>query len=104
MGEARPCPWVGCRHHLLLTVAGNGGLRINRPSPGRRRTLTPGSADDLVALWIDDAVEALSVMGDTCSEWLIADQAIYGTRRTSKQRFRQSVRKRVDKIARLLAR
>ncbi len=59
--------------------------------------------------YVDRIVEALSsspgvserhAMNDT----LIADQAIYGTRRTSKQRFRQSFRKRMDKLARFLAR
>lgn len=24
----RPCPWVGCRHHVALEVMGGGGLRI----------------------------------------------------------------------------
>ena len=27
----RPCPWVGCRHHLYLDVTKAGGLRINFP-------------------------------------------------------------------------
>lgn len=59
--------------------------------------------------YVDRIVEALSSSAGmperhTLNDVLIADQAIYGTRRTSKQRFRQSFRKRVDKIARLLAR
>lgn len=27
----RPCPWVGCRHHLYLEVKPNGSIVINRP-------------------------------------------------------------------------
>ena len=25
----RPCPWVGCRHHLYLEVSAVGGIRVN---------------------------------------------------------------------------
>jgi hypothetical protein len=32
VGTARPCPWVGCRHHLFLDVnEDTGGLKINFP-------------------------------------------------------------------------
>ena len=27
----RPCPWVGCRHHLYLDVKPNGSIVLNRP-------------------------------------------------------------------------
>lgn len=27
----RPCPWVGCRHHLFLDVTEQGGLKLNFP-------------------------------------------------------------------------
>jgi hypothetical protein len=27
----RPCPFVGCRHHLYLEVSKGGGLRLNFP-------------------------------------------------------------------------
>lgn len=27
----RPCPWVGCRHHLFLDLARNGFIRLNFP-------------------------------------------------------------------------
>ena len=80
--EARPCPWVGCRHHLLLEVAkakprqGRDArpttIRLNMPSrgkarTGRRRGLASSAASALVRVWIDDAVEALSRMPFTCS-------------------------------------
>lgn len=29
----RPCPWVGCRHHLYLDVKEGGLLRFNFPGP-----------------------------------------------------------------------
>lgn len=27
----RPCPWVGCRHHLYLDISGRGSLKLNFP-------------------------------------------------------------------------
>jgi hypothetical protein len=27
----RPCPWVGCRHHLYLDVGASGALKLNFP-------------------------------------------------------------------------
>lgn len=86
--EARPCPWAGCRHHLLLEVAeskgprrGRGGkkrdlrptsLRLNRASRGRaklgrRRGLASSAAHRVVQQWMDDAVEELGTKMYTCS-------------------------------------
>jgi hypothetical protein len=67
--EARPCPWVGCRHHLLLEVA------KTRPTAkesramlgGRRPGLRSSAAAEIVRAWIDEAVELLSYMPYTCS-------------------------------------
>lgn len=28
----RPCPWVGCRHHLYLEVTEKGGIKYNFPN------------------------------------------------------------------------
>lgn len=64
--EARPCPWASCRHHLLLTVAADR-IRINAPSRGRHPSLGPRASEAAVALWVDAAVERLSLMGATCS-------------------------------------
>lgn len=38
-GGQRPCPWVSCRHHLLLEVQPGGGLKVNFPDadPTRMR-------------------------------------------------------------------
>ena len=92
--EARPCPWVGCRHHLLLEVAENKGprrgpggrrrdlrptsLRLNRAGRGRvtlgrRRGLASSAAHRVVQRWIDDAVESLSNMMYTCSLDVVRD-------------------------------
>ena len=75
--EARPCPWVGCRHHLAIEVAASGAerarptaLRLNRIAPGargRRSGLKPSASHDEVGKWADDAVSHLSVMAHTCS-------------------------------------
>jgi hypothetical protein len=84
--EARPCPWTGCRHHLLLEVAGSSGgkdmrptsLRLNRPNRGRttlgrRPGLTASAADYVVQTWIDDATEQLGSMMHTCSLDVVDD-------------------------------
>jgi hypothetical protein len=76
--EARPCPWVSCRHHLLLEVARSKGgrdvrptsLRLNRPrtgAKGRRPGLASSAAHHVVQQWIDDAVEQLLGMRYTCA-------------------------------------
>ena len=66
----RPCPWVGCRHHLLLDLTRSKGLRapalrlaVPSPPPALRY-----SADArLVEAFTDEAVERLSRMHETCS-------------------------------------
>jgi hypothetical protein len=85
--EARPCPWVGCRHHLLFEVAESKGpgrrggrrrdlrptsLRLNRASRGRvtlgrRRGLASSAAQRVVRQWMDDALEELSNKMYTCT-------------------------------------
>jgi hypothetical protein len=81
----RPCPFVGCPHHLLLTVIptdrAEPNLALSRarlpmfvapgegPALGRRRELAPtvplGSGEDLA--FQRRAVERLWEMPDTCS-------------------------------------
>jgi len=92
--EARPCPWVGCRHHLLIEVAQSHGtrattpagmprdlrptsLRMNRPNRGRailgrRPGLESSAAHLVVRRWIDDATEQLANMMHTCSLDVVA--------------------------------
>lgn len=75
--EARPCPWVGCPHHLLLEIAPSRGgsdrrpttIRLNAPARnghGRREGLRSSAALVLVRAWIDDAVEHLAGMEYSC--------------------------------------
>jgi hypothetical protein len=92
LNEARPCPWIACRHHLLIEVAiakpriSKGRvrdarpttIRLNRPSRGmiklgRRSGLDYTDASELVHVWIDEAVEALSLMRYTCSLDVVDD-------------------------------
>lgn len=77
----RPCPWVGCRHHLLIEVAhakpraGRDArptsIRLNRaPEPGvlgRRPGLHAKDPTEVVQRWIGDAIEHLERMEHTCS-------------------------------------
>jgi hypothetical protein len=77
--EARPCPWVSCRHHLLIEMARLRAkdprptvMRLNRASSertklGRRAGLSSSAAESIVRAWIDDAVELLSYMPYTCA-------------------------------------
>ncbi|MGN6107941.1 MAG: hypothetical protein ACTHU0_22725 [Kofleriaceae bacterium] len=84
--EARPCPWVSCRHHLLLEVAASKPpegrdarattIRLNAAQTGRSGRppgLASSSAAALVRLWIDDAVELLSSMRYTCALDVVDD-------------------------------
>jgi hypothetical protein len=85
--EARPCPWVGCKHHLLLEVAKARPtakesrattLRLNRASSGRteggrRPGLRSSAAAAIVRNWIDEAVELLSYMPYTCALDVVDD-------------------------------
>jgi hypothetical protein len=76
LDEARPCPWVACKHHLLLEVASCSteldprppSLRLNRRTGknGRREGLSSSDAAALVRVWIDDAFELLVTMEYTC--------------------------------------
>lgn len=43
-GAVRPCPWVGCRHHLYLSVTDAGALVISFPD------LEPWELKDTCAL------------------------------------------------------
>ncbi len=79
--EARPCPWVGCRHHLAIETSVTAedaadarptSIRLNRPNRvrvllGRRPGLESSAAHLVVRSWIDDAAEHLSNMMHTCS-------------------------------------
>ena len=75
--EARPCPWVACRHHLLLEQSNaqrtrshaGPGLVLQAPSAtaARRKQLAPTAPELVVRAWIDDAVERLAGMLVSCS-------------------------------------
>ena len=87
----RPCPWVSCRHHLLLEVASakpKAGrdarattIRLNRPNTGgsgdvrmgRRPGLDAGCPDSIVRAWIDDASDRLDAMPYTCTLDVVED-------------------------------
>lgn len=67
---SRPCPYVSCRHHLLIDVTRKGSLisrMIGRPYV-RASGKTSGSAHDkLIEGWSDDVVKSLGEMTQTCS-------------------------------------
>ena len=65
---ARPCPWVGCRYHLLIEVTSSGGLQLNGAgTEGRPAALSSSAPSVVVEVWTDDALELLEVMPYTCA-------------------------------------
>lgn len=73
-GDARPCPWFACEHHLVLEVIPTtsprryaNALAIARPGG---RNVLPGAAVDEATLdaFIDDAIARLHELPDTCAE------------------------------------
>lgn len=70
-GEVRPCPWVSCRHHLLLDVHVVEGTRDRPPTirfNGRSvRGLQTGADASEVQTFVDAAVERLDQLEHTCS-------------------------------------
>lgn len=92
--HCRPCPWVGCRHHVLIEIAyakpqiaANGEKRDARPTSirlnkgvepgvmGRRPALKIGRRPGIrgseinaeFLAWADGAVDHLATMPQTCS-------------------------------------
>ncbi len=71
-GEDGPCPWVGCRHHLLLEIrdsTSNGEgivLLTPRGRMGGPNVLRPAT-EEAAAELAERAVEALEAMTTTCS-------------------------------------
>lgn len=67
MEEARPCPWISCRHHLLLEVTETGGVRLNLQTMGKRTTIAPTASWEEWAVFGEQVVEALAYATETCS-------------------------------------
>lgn len=59
----RPCPWASCRHHLLVHLRRKGTPVLN----GTHRALRSSDAAVLVRTWIDEAIELMFSMADTCA-------------------------------------
>ena len=67
-GGIRPCPWVSCRHNLLLELGKNGSATLNNPATGERRAFSTETSntdfdrdsDEMVAGWIDDDGEPVT--------------------------------------------
>jgi len=52
----RPCPWVGCRHHLYLDITEAGGIRLNFPDK-RPWELDPCCALDIIDQYGDRTLD-----------------------------------------------
>lgn len=78
-GVDEPCPWVGCRYHLLLEVRRSGqgqGLRLH----GGRAVYRPRTEDQVDEL-VERAVDRLSAMPATCALRVAAAGATTSFRR-----------------------
>lgn len=69
----RPCVYVACKHHLLLSIDETRG-RPRKGAPGQavsiageRGTVTPRSTPEAVEAWTERAAETLLEMPDTCA-------------------------------------
>ncbi len=72
----RPCPWVGCKHHLLFHVSPSGSIRFNRDrKTGRNAAITTKSprVGRRGEALLNDAVERLFELDQSCAldvaEW-----------------------------------
>ena len=68
----RPCPWVGCKHHLLLEVYEGGAIAIasrRRARDGRPVSLyvRPRPSPMIIGRFCDQAVATLERLQDTCA-------------------------------------
>ena len=64
----RPCPWIGCRYHLLIEVTPSGSLQLAGAGTKGRPAALPSSAGFVVVeAWTDEALELLEVMPYTCA-------------------------------------
>lgn len=64
----RPCPWIGCRYHLLIEVTPSGSLQLAGAGTKGRPAALPSSAGSVVVeAWTDDALELLELMPYTCA-------------------------------------
>lgn len=59
----RPCPYVGCRHHLYLEITGSAGIKLNFPDLEPDELLESCSLDvaDEGGLTLEQAAELLNV-------------------------------------------
>ncbi len=59
----RPCPWVSCRYHLLLTVMGGGALRLDHghDDPGQLAESCALDVADRGGITLEEVGEILSL-------------------------------------------
>ena len=60
---SRPCPWVGCRHHLHLDVIHNGRLKLTHPERAPWEWARPCSLDhvDEEGMTLDEVADVMGM-------------------------------------------
>lgn len=77
--ETRPCPWVGCRYHLALTVRQDGSLQVwtETRGPGRPKALAARAlSPNRVREFEERVLGALEDMPHTCALDAVTDREI----------------------------
>jgi len=81
---SRPCPYVGCRYHLLLNVRADGVLEMNGAKGRQGAKAALDVREDERALWavewIDTAVSRLFALPETCAID-VAEQGMHSPRK-----------------------
>lgn len=65
---ARPCPFVGCKHSLVMEVVGSSLKHVGvRDRDQESRTLSQRASLQRVDSWSDALIAALGAMPETCA-------------------------------------
>lgn len=68
LGRPRPCPWVGCRYHLGLSVMEGGTIETHLLRDGRlgRHTWSPKFLRRAGPDWSEEVAQAVTTMPVSC--------------------------------------
>lgn len=88
----RPCPWVTCEYHLLVTLRPSGQPQLH----GQRRALPSSAAEVVVRAWVEEAAMLLDQLEHTCELDVTAGGLQIGPRRIAQ--LLGLTKQRVDQV------
>lgn len=67
----RPCPWVGCRHHVFLDVRRNGAIALNFPTldPTELEQTCSLDAADQGGMTLDEVAAVMNVTREAVRQY-----------------------------------